>query len=134
MPPEKCRRAPAKHNSLRQAVQRQRQELSQQELIPAPAADERRLKPASAKRRRSSIDSVKRWRGSAQQAKLNAVKQRYQAGKEMAGKMASAGAAGVGIATAGTMAGVKLMVPGYDFSLKILSCRQYSAWRKIPQK
>lgn len=32
--------------------------------------------------------------------------------------MAAAGAAGVGIATAGTMAGVKLLMPGYDFAQK----------------
>jgi phage-related tail protein len=73
-------------------------------------------------------------RVSAQQAKLNAVKQRYQAGKEMAGKMAGAGAAGVGIATAGTMAGVKLMVPGYDFSLKTLNCRRCSGSISSHQK
>ncbi|MBC1043017.1 phage tail tape measure protein, partial [Escherichia coli] len=55
---------------------------------------------------------------SAQQAKLNAVKQRYQAGKELAGNMVSVGAAGVGIAAAGTMAGVKLLMPGYEFAQK----------------
>ncbi|HBY0407788.1 TPA: phage tail tape measure protein [Klebsiella pneumoniae subsp. pneumoniae] len=109
-----------KHNSLRQAVQRQRHELSQAGINTRTlAADERRLKTsisettAQLNRQREALARV-----SAQQAKLNAVKQRYQAGKEMAGKMAGAGAAGVGIATAGTMAGVKLMVPGYDFSLK----------------
>ncbi|HIH5812982.1 TPA: phage tail tape measure protein, partial [Escherichia coli] len=57
-------------------------------------------------------------RVSAQQAKLNAVKQRYQAGKELAGNMTSVGAAGVGIAAAGTMAGVKLLMPGYEFAQK----------------
>ncbi|HBM3082335.1 phage tail tape measure protein [Klebsiella michiganensis] len=109
-----------KHNSLRQAVQRQRQELSLAGINTRTlAADERRLKTsisettAQLNRQREALARV-----SAQQAKLNAVKQRYQAGKELAGKMAGAGAAGVGIATAGTMAGVKLMVPGYDFSLK----------------
>ncbi|ELD1739198.1 phage tail tape measure protein [Escherichia coli] len=109
-----------KHNSLRQAVQRQRQELSQAGINTRTlAADERRLKTSISEttvqlnRQREALARV-----SAQQAKLNAVKQRYQAGKEMAGKMAGTGAAGVGIATAGTMAGVKLMVPGYDFSLK----------------
>lgn len=109
-----------KHNSLRQAVQRQRQELSLAGINTRTlAADERRLKTSISEtttqlnRQREALARV-----SAQQAKLNAVKQRYQAGKELAGKMAGAGAAGVGIATAGTMAGVKLMVPGYDFSLK----------------
>ena len=124
-----------KHNSLRQAVQRQRQELSQAGINTRTlAADERRLKTsisettAQLNRQREALARV-----SAQQAKLNAVKQRYQAGKELAGKMAGAGAAGVGIATAGTMAGVKLMVPGYDFSLKnselqaVLGVAKYSA-------
>ncbi|HBW8336423.1 TPA: phage tail tape measure protein [Klebsiella pneumoniae] len=124
-----------KHNSLRQAVQRQRQELSQAGINTRTlAADERRLKTSISEtttqlnRQREALARV-----SAQQAKLNAVKQRYQAGKEMAGKMAGAGAAGVGIATAGTMAGVKLMVPGYDFSLKnselqaVLGVAKYSA-------
>ncbi|MXD56894.1 phage tail tape measure protein, partial [Escherichia coli] len=32
--------------------------------------------------------------------------------------MASVGAAGVGIAAAGTMAGVKLLMPGYEFAQK----------------
>ncbi|EHS5202396.1 phage tail tape measure protein, partial [Salmonella enterica subsp. enterica serovar Apapa] len=41
-----------------------------------------------------------------------------KSGKELAGNMAAAGAAGVGIATAGTMAGVKLLMPGYDFAQK----------------
>ncbi|EGH2885933.1 phage tail tape measure protein, partial [Salmonella enterica] len=54
----------------------------------------------------------------AQQAKLSRVKERYKSGKELAGNMAAAGAAGVGIATAGTMAGVKLLMPGYDFAQK----------------
>ncbi|MGG2153623.1 phage tail tape measure protein, partial [Escherichia coli] len=57
-------------------------------------------------------------RVSAQQAKLNAVTQRYQAGKELAGNMGSVGAAGVGIAGGGTMAGVKLLMPGYEFAQK----------------
>lgn len=37
----------------------------------------------------------------------------------MAGSMAAAGAAGTGIATAGTMAGVKLLMPGYSFAQKL---------------
>ncbi|MDF3696612.1 phage tail tape measure protein, partial [Enterobacter hormaechei] len=57
-------------------------------------------------------------RVSQQQAKLSRVKERYQAGKNMAGSMAAAGAAGTGIATAGTMAGVKLLMPGYSFAQK----------------
>ncbi|EPY7091613.1 phage tail tape measure protein [Klebsiella pneumoniae] len=109
-----------KHNSLRQAVQRQRQELSQAGINTRTlAADERRLKTsisettAQLNRQREALARV-----SAQQAKLNAVKQRYQAGKELAGNVAAMGAAGVGMATTGTLAGVALMKPGYDFAQK----------------
>lgn len=109
-----------KHNSLRQAVQRQRQELSQAGINTRTlAADERRLKTnisettAQLNRQREALARV-----SAQQAKLNAVKQRYQAGKELAGNAAAMGAAGVGMSTTGTLAGVALMKPGYDFAQK----------------
>lgn len=109
-----------KHNSLRQAVQRQRQELSQAGINTRTlAADERRLKTsisettAQLNRQRESLARV-----SAQQEKLNAVKQRYLAGKELAGNAAAIGAAGVGMATTGTLAGVALMKPGYDFAQK----------------
>ncbi|MHA4341207.1 phage tail tape measure protein [Klebsiella pneumoniae] len=109
-----------KHNSLRQAVQRQRQELSQAGINTRTlAADERRLKTsisettAQLNRQREALARV-----SAQQAKLNAVKQRYQAGKELAGNAAAMGATGVGMATTGTLAGVALMKPGYDFAQK----------------
>lgn len=109
-----------KHNSLRQAVQRQRQELSQAGINTRTlAADERRLKTnisettAQLNRQREALARV-----SAQQAKLNAVKQRYQAGKELAGNAAAMSAAGVGMATTGTLAGVALMKPGYDFAQK----------------
>ncbi|MGM7465646.1 phage tail tape measure protein [Escherichia albertii] len=110
----------AKYNSLRLSVQRQRQELSQAGINTRNLAhDERGLKnrisetTAQLNRQRDALVRV-----SAQQAKLNAIKQRYQAGKELAGNMASVGAAGVGIAAAGTMAGVKLLMPGYEFAQK----------------
>ncbi|MFA7992342.1 phage tail tape measure protein, partial [Escherichia coli] len=110
----------AKYNSLRLSVQRQRQELSQAGINTRNLAhDEQGLKnrisetTAQLNRQRDALARV-----SAQQAKLNAVKQRYQAGKELAGNMASVGAAGVGIAAAGTMAGVKLLMPGYEFAQK----------------
>ncbi len=110
----------AKYNSLRLSVQRQRQELSQAGINTRNLAhDERGLKnrisetTAQLNRQRDALARV-----SAQQAKLNAVKQRYQAGKELAGNMASVGAAGVGIAAAGTMAGVKLLMSGYEFAQK----------------
>lgn len=70
-------------------------------------------------------------RVSAQQAKLNAVKQRYQAGKELAGNIASVGAAGVGIAAAGTMAGVKLLMPGYEFEQKNSELQAVLRWQRL---
>lgn len=109
-----------KYNSLRTSVQRQRSELMQAGINTRTlSADERRLKTsisettAQLNRQREALARV-----SAQQAKLNRVKERYKSGKELAGNMAAAGAAGVGIATAGTMAGVKLLMPGYDFAQK----------------
>lgn len=109
-----------KYNSLRTSVQRQRSELMQAGINTRTlSADERRLKTsisettAKLNRQREALARV-----SAQQAKLSRVKERYKSGKELAGNMAAAGAAGVGIATAGTMAGVKLLMPGYDFAQK----------------
>ncbi|HBR2111345.1 TPA: phage tail tape measure protein [Klebsiella variicola] len=109
-----------KYNSLRTSVQRQRSELMQAGINTRTlSADERRLKTsisettAQLNRQRDALARV-----SAQQAKLNRVQERYKSGKELAGNMAAAGAAGVGVATAGTMAGVKLLMPGYDFAQK----------------
>ncbi|EED0940899.1 phage tail tape measure protein [Enterobacter pseudoroggenkampii] len=109
-----------KYNSLRTSVQRQRSELMQAGINTRTlSADERRLKTsisettAQLNRQREALARV-----SAQQAKLGRVKERYKSGKELAGNMAAAGAAGVGIATAGTMVGVKLLTPGYDFAQK----------------
>ena len=109
-----------KYNSLRTSVQRQRSELMQAGINTRTlSADERRLKTsisettAQLNRQREALARV-----SAQQAKLSRIKARYQSGKELAGNAASVGAAGVGIAAAGTMAGVKLLMPGYDFAQK----------------
>ncbi|WP_097412285.1 phage tail tape measure protein [Escherichia coli] len=110
----------AKYNRLTDSVKRQQRELAAVGINTHNLAhDEQGLKnrisetTAQLNRQRDALVRV-----SAQQAKLNAVKQRYQAGKELAGNMASVGAAGVGIAAAGTMAGVKLLMPGYEFAQK----------------
>lgn len=110
----------AKYNRLTDSVKRQQRELAAVGINTCNLAhDEQGLKnrisetTAQLNRQRDALARV-----SAQQAKLNAVKQRYQAGKELAGNMASVGAAGVGIAAAGTMAGVKLLMPGYEFAQK----------------
>lgn len=109
-----------KYNGLRQSVQRQRQELAQAGINTRTlAADERRLKSslsdttAQLNRQREALSRV-----SQQQAKLSAVSQRYQAGKQLAGRVAGAGAAGVGAATVGGFAAKKLLTPGYDFAQK----------------
>ncbi|MFP2374152.1 phage tail tape measure protein [Escherichia coli] len=109
-----------KYNSLTESVKRQQRELGAAGINTRNLAnDERGLKTrisettAQLNRQREAFAKV-----SAQQAHLNRVKERYKSGKELAGNMAAAGAAGVGIATAGTMAGVKLLMPGYDFAQK----------------
>lgn len=109
-----------KYNGLRQSVQRQRTELAQAGINTRTlSADERRLKTSISEtttqlnRQREALARV-----SQQQAKLSRVKERYQAGKSLAGSVAAAGATGVGIAAAGTMAGVKLLMPGYSFAQK----------------
>ncbi|EOM3686609.1 phage tail tape measure protein [Escherichia coli O101:H10] len=109
-----------KYNSLTESVKRQQRELGAAGINTRNLAnDERGLKTrisettAQLNRQREALAKV-----SAQQAHLNRVKERYKSGKELAGNMAAAGAAGVGIATAGTMAGVKLLTPGYDFAQK----------------
>ncbi|MBB8793695.1 phage tail tape measure protein [Escherichia coli] len=109
-----------KYNSLTESVKRQQRELGAAGINTRNLAnDERGLKTrisettAQLNRQREALAKV-----SAQQAHLNRVKERYKSGKELAGNMAAAGAAGVGIATAGTMAGVKLLMSGYDFAQK----------------
>ncbi|NWK88394.1 phage tail tape measure protein [Raoultella terrigena] len=106
-----------KHNSLRQAVQRQRQELSQAGINTRTlAADERRLKTSISEttvqlnRQREALARV-----SAQQAKLNAVKQRYQAGKEHAASSRNAGVAATGLAMSGLYAESRFIAPGIGF-------------------
>ncbi|MBE0074949.1 phage tail tape measure protein, partial [Citrobacter freundii] len=108
------------YNSLTESVKRQQRELGAAGINTRNLAnDERGLKSrisettAQLNRQREALAKV-----SAQQAKLSRVKERYQAGKSLAGNAAAAGAAGVGVATAGTMAGVKLLMPGYEFAQK----------------
>ncbi len=109
-----------KYNSLTESVKRQQRELGAVGINTRNLAnDERGLKSrisettAQLNRQREALAKV-----SAQQAKLSRVKERYQTGKSLAGNAAAAGAAGVGIATAGTLAGVKLLTPGYEFAQK----------------
>ena len=80
----------AKYNRLTDSVKRQQRELAAVGINTRNLAhDEQGLKnrisetTAQLNRQRDALARV-----SAQQAKLNAVKQRYQAGKELAGNMA----------------------------------------------
>lgn len=109
-----------KYNSLTQSVKRQQAELGKAGINTRNLTnDENRLKnnisetTTQLNRQREALARV-----SAQQAKLSAVQKRYQAGKTLAGNAASMGAAGVGMATTGTLASVALMKPGYDFAQK----------------
>lgn len=109
-----------KYNSLTQSVKRQQHELQQSGINTRRLSnDEQRLKAslsetnAQLNRQRDALAKVSR-----QQAKLNAVKKRYESGKQLAGNLAGAGAAGVGVATAGIVAGVAGLKPGYDFAQK----------------
>ncbi|EKM6459495.1 phage tail tape measure protein [Cronobacter dublinensis] len=109
-----------KYNSLSLAVARQKDELGKAGINTRNlAAGEQRLKTsisettAQLARQREALARV-----SAQQEKLNAVKARYQKGKELAGSAAGAGAAAVGMATTGIVAGTALMRPGYEFAQK----------------
>ncbi|HBR1895758.1 phage tail tape measure protein [Klebsiella variicola] len=109
-----------KYNSLTESVKRQQRELGAVGINTRNLAnDEKGLKnrisetTVQLNRQREALARV-----SAQQAQLNAVKQRYQAGKALAGNAATMGAAGIGMATTGTLAGVALMKPGYDFAQK----------------
>lgn len=109
-----------KYNSLTESVKRQQRELGKAGINTRNlTADELRLKgrisetTGQLNRQKLALEQV-----SAKQAKLNAVKKRYQAGKELAGNAASVGAAGVGMATAGVVAGGALLKPGYDFAQK----------------
>lgn len=109
-----------KYNSLTESVKRQQRELGAVGINTRNLAnDEKGLKnrisetTVQLNRQREALARV-----SAQQAQLNAVKQRYQTGKALAGNSAAMGAAGIGMATTGTLAGVALMKPGYDFAQK----------------
>ncbi|WP_433639398.1 phage tail tape measure protein [Kluyvera georgiana] len=109
-----------KYNGLRLSVQRQRQELSQAGINTRKlSTDEQRLKTTISEttvqlnRQREALARV-----STQQAKLNAVKSRYESGQKLASGARNVGVAGVGMATTGVVAGGAVLKPGFDFSLK----------------
>ncbi|EPG6460583.1 TPA: phage tail tape measure protein [Citrobacter freundii] len=109
-----------KYNSLTQSVKRQQAELGKAGINTRNLTnDENRLKnnisetTAQLNRQREALARV-----SAQQAKLSAVKSRYESGQKLAAGARNVGVAGVGMATAGVIAGGAVLKPGFDFSLK----------------
>lgn len=109
-----------KYNSLTQSVKRQQAELGKAGINTRNLTnDENRLKnnisetTAQLNRQHEALARV-----SAQQAKLSAVKSRYESGQKLAAGARNVGVAGVGMATAGVVAGGAVLKPGFDFSLK----------------
>lgn len=109
-----------KYNSLTQSVKRQQAELGKAGINTRNLTnDENRLKnnisetTAQLNRQREALARV-----SAQQAKLSAVKSRYESGQKLAAGARNVGVAGVGMATVGVVAGGAVLKPGFDFSLK----------------
>ncbi|HAI2663161.1 TPA: phage tail tape measure protein [Escherichia coli] len=109
-----------KYNSLTQSVKRQQAELGKAGINTRNLTnDENRLKnnisetTTQLNRQREALARV-----SAQQAKLSAVKSRYESGQKLAAGARNVGVAGVGMATAGVVAGGTVLKPGFDFSLK----------------
>ncbi|MEG6253262.1 phage tail tape measure protein [Enterobacter ludwigii] len=106
-----------KYNSLRQSVQRQRTELAQAGINTRTlSADERRLKTsisettAQLNRQRDALARV-----SQQQARLSAVKSRFESGQQLAAGARNAGMVGVGVATAGLYGASRFIAPGIGF-------------------
>jgi TP901 family phage tail tape measure protein len=106
-----------KYNNLRVSVQRQRSELQQAGISTRTlSGDERRLKTSISEtttqltRQRDALARV-----SAQQAKLSAVKSRYESGQQLANGARNAGMTGVGVATAGLYGASRFIAPGIGF-------------------
>ncbi|CNK16956.1 phage protein [Yersinia frederiksenii] len=109
-----------KYNGLRQSVQRQRQELQLAGINTRTLSNDARRLKASINETTTSLNRQREAlaRNSQQQAKLNRINQRYQGGKMLAGNLVGAGAAGVGMATTGMVAGAGILKPGFDFVQK----------------
>lgn len=106
-----------KYNGLRLSVQRQRQELGQAGINTRKlSSDELRLKNSISEttaQLNRQCDALARV--STQQAKLNAVKSRYESGQKLAAGARNVGMAGVGVATSGLYAESRFIAPGIGF-------------------
>lgn len=106
-----------KYNGLRLSVQRQRQELGQAGINTRKlSTDEQRLKTTISEttvqlnRQREALARV-----STQQAKLSAVKSRYESGQKLAAGARNAGMVGTGLAMSGLYAESRFIAPGIGF-------------------
>ncbi|WP_034911916.1 phage tail tape measure protein [Erwinia sp. 9145] len=105
-----------RQTGLRQSVQQQRLELGRAGINTRTlAADDRRLRNSLAQTTlQLNAQRDAQARLSVQQAKLDVIRQRYQQGQRLAGRAASVGATGIGLAKTGLTAGVRLLKPGYE--------------------
>lgn len=106
-----------KYNGLRYSVQRQRTELAQAGINTRKLSiDERGLKSrisettAQLNRQRDALARVSQL-----QARLSAVKKRYESGQQLAAGARNAGMVGVGVAAAGLYGASRFIAPGIGF-------------------
>ncbi|EHZ1489211.1 phage tail tape measure protein [Salmonella enterica] len=125
-----------KYNGLRLSVQRQRQELSQAGINTRKlSTDEQRLKTSISEtttqlnRQREALARV-----SAQQAKLSAVKSRYESGQKLAAGARNAGMAGAGVAMAGLYAESRFIAPGIGFDKQMSGTQAILGLEKSDEK
>lgn len=108
-----------KSNALRLSVQQQREALNAAGISTKTlSSEQQRLKTSSAQATVSlSRQKQELQRLSQKQEQLNRVSERYRKGQALSSKVRNGGAAALGAATVGTMAGVAMLRPGYDFAL-----------------
>lgn len=108
-----------KSNALRLSVQQQREALNAAGIsTKSLSSEQQRLKSSSAQATLGlSRQKQELQRLSQKQEQLNRVSERYRKGQELSSKVRNGGAAALGAATVGTMAGAAVLKPGYDFAL-----------------
>ncbi|MCU5775868.1 phage tail tape measure protein [Erwiniaceae bacterium BAC15a-03b] len=108
----------SKSNSLRLSVQQQREALKAAGISTKNlSSEQQQLRSSSAQATVSlSRQKMELQRLNQQQEKLNRTSERFRNGQVAAGKMRNMGAAGVGAATVGAVAGASVLRPGYEFA------------------
>lgn len=106
-----------KYNGMRQSIQRQRAELSQSGINTRTlSADAKRVKTTISEttqqlnQQRDSLARVNQ-----QQARLGAIKRRYESGKQLSAGIRNAGVAGTSMASAGLFGLSQFIAPGIAF-------------------